>query len=86
MPRVIILGDLSELGIAYPQNNADPEQIKNSLADTEGNFDHALAKYSAHYPAILERHLHPPSGKYRKEYLSHLQSEVQEAELEQYVG
>ena len=85
MPRVIILGDLSQYGIQCPKDGVGTEQIKNILADTAENFERAIARYTAEYPAILERHLHPPQRKYRKEYLSHLQTEVQEVELEQYI-
>ena len=85
MPRVIILGDLSEYGIQFLSDGASNEQIQNGLMGTAENFERALAKYSDEYPAILHRHLHPPKGKYVKEFLSHLQTEVQEAELEEYI-
>ena len=84
MPRVVILGDLSQYGIQCPKDGASSEQIKMFLADTEGNFESALATYSARYAEILEQHLHPPPRKYR-EYLSCLRAEVQEDELRHYI-
>src|SRR5262249_22247446 len=85
MPRVIILGNLSDYGVIYPKIDVGPDRLKSILADIAESFEHALAAYNTAYPAILERHLDPPKGKYRKEYLSCLRTEVQEAELEEYI-
>lgn len=85
MPRVIILGDLSQYGIQCPKDSAGPEQVKNSLADTAANFERTVARYADEYPAILERHLHPPKRKYSREYLACLQTEVQDGELADYI-
>lgn len=85
MPRVIILGNLSQYGILCPNDGASTEQINNALTDIAENFERALTVYDTRYPEILERHLRPPPRKYRKEYLSCLRTEVQETELEEYL-
>ena len=85
MPRVIILGDLSQYGMQCPNDGASTEQINNCLADTAENFERVLTTYSTRYPEILERHLYPPPRKYSKEYLSCLRTEVQDTELQEYL-
>lgn len=85
MPRVIILGNLFEYGIQRPNDCASPEQLNNCLADTAESFERVLTTYSTRYPEILERHLRPPKRKYRKEYLACLRTEVQDAELQEYL-
>jgi hypothetical protein len=85
MPRVIILGDLSQYGIQCPKDGASTGQIHQFLAETAGDFERALSTYSTRYPEILERHLHPPPRKDSKEYLSCLRAEVQEDELRNYI-
>jgi len=81
MPRVIILGNLSQYGIHCPNDGPSTEQINNCLFDVAENFERALAEYSTRHHEILDRHLHPPQRKYTKEYLSCLQTEVQDIKL-----